>query len=611
MKNNKYLGIIALLLVVAMALSACSGQAGGGVDEDNPVTAEGIFRNFITLKDVIDNPLGKVSLLSNTYGELLEVEDGVAIFYKEAKDKLNNLTETYSLYSVSEGKSLLNITNSYPDEYGWENDFGHETYPERLIEDVWFERYDNITYIVVEWEIRTPIDEKVIEDEDLAESYVVNTYYDFYDVTGAFIATTTLGDWGNRVYSYRGDYTLLTFGRTVAVFDDDGKLVKTYNGDVEATPKSYIHSNDKYDYLVVPNGIVDESVEENRIVLEIYDKEGNLVRSYANGDYATYIIPYVLESGDVLIQHCVCTQNADCDIDMGGMYFNIDTFLLDVESGKVTELTDFNYVIESGDVIYADDFEEEVGIDGITATDNVRNVAYATSLETNKSCMIFFDNFGTVNFEFDYVINREMDAYDEVIKVLDANHMLVEISSGVTDRAILDESGNLVAHVPDYAILLADYIVCDGVVYDFDMKRVCKIDTYWASQYESISDPYAFGNCLAFNVIDVSGTEDEPIVTESVVIVYASSGSTRTYQNARISDGSDDGDMGDYLVVEREIDSSRVCVILNGNGIAIFTSPNGYNVYVTETDGAIFVEVDNKVYLITEVEADVEGGDDK
>ena len=232
MKNKKYIVIISALLMILMALTACQDGKVPETPADAPVTVEAKFDNFIKTVAKENNPLNKVALISDAYGEMCdwEYDLGLAILYKESKDKLNNLTETYTIYSVADGTVLCQIMNTYPDEYGRTDDFGNTTYPEKSISDVYFDwtyAYNDVYYVVVEWEIRTPIDEEIIEDEDLDTSYTVDTYYDFYDITGKFIATSSVVDDGDYKDGNES-ISLVSFGKTVGVFDKDGKLVAHY-----------------------------------------------------------------------------------------------------------------------------------------------------------------------------------------------------------------------------------------------------------------------------------------------------------------------------------------------------------------------------------------------
>jgi len=602
MKNKKFFAIISLLLALVMVLSSC--QPAGDIVEDTPVTAEAKLQNFIELKSPDDDVLDKVELISDTYGKLIDVYEDLALFHDEAKDKLNNLTETYTLYSISEAKSLLEIKNSYPDEYGWVNDFGHRTYPEKLVNDARLEVCrvgDNaFAYLAVEWEARTAIDEETVKNDDLAESYIVKDYCEFYDATGALIATSSVANDGD-IKAYSDDFTLVSFGKTVAIFDEDGKVTKTYDGDVEAAPVVYMHENDRYNYLMIPSGLIDSSMM-SRFKLEVYDKSGNLVREYINGDYATTAGMFVLEDGDVLIQHNKLTENIDFDYSLGEEFlFNLDTFILDVETGVVTELPDFGYLLQ--DVIFAEDFDDSI-VEGFVATENVRNVAIgATDIETQEECTIFFDNFGTVNYVFEYDINREMSKNDRVIKVLNDGYMLVEVSSGVTDRAVIN-ADSFMAYVPNGATVLEDYIIAGDIRLNLKMERLGEVNMVDLDDYDIVDAPITFGNCIAYNVTDINdpGDGSAPTIVKSVVIYNAEHNISDIYRNCTVeADYSEVEGMGDYVIMHKVADNQNNYVLVNANGNTVFTTPNCLSIRVENAEDAVFVEVDGeRTFIISE-----------
>ena len=621
MKNKKYIAIISALLMILMALTACQDGKVPETPADAPVTVEAKFDNFIKTVAKENNPLNKVALISDAYGEMCdwEYDLGLAILYKESKDKLNNLTETYTIYSVADGAVLRQIMNTYPDEYGGTDDFGNTTYPEKSISDIYFDwtyAYNDVYYVVVEWETHTPIDEEIIEDEDLDTSYTVDTYYDFYDITGKFIATSSVVDEGDYMDGNES-ISLISFGKTVGVFDKDGKLVRTYNGDTEASPVIYDYSNDKYDYNAVPFGIVDEDSQWSRMALMIYDKEGNLVREYYNGDYATMVNYSILANSNVLIQHVVVLgDSVEADVYMNGMALNVDSFILDVETGAVTELPDFGYMLDDN-IRYAGNFEDYYTVEGLVATENVRNVASATDLKSLESVTIFFDNFGNVNFVSDFVINQEMGPYDSIVRVIDTDHILVYVSSGVTDRAMLAADGSLIAYIPDDAVVLDNYIICEDVIYDLGMNRVGSIDTnmWFNEEKDVLKSAYLFGDCIVFEYIDVETIYEDGDSydkgTNMVCVFDIKHQNYYKYENTTVHDKSDKEGMGGYVILRKSNGYDYNFIVINGTGDSVLTTPKCYYLYHYEFDDVLIVETADSVYLITEAATNSEGGYDK
>ncbi len=621
MTKNRIISIISLLLVAIMALSACSSTPE---TPDAPITAEGILSNFMTFEEPEVKPLNNASSLTEELGEVMDFDKDFSIFHKETKDRFNNLTETYSIYSIEEKRVVGTVSNTYADEWGWADDFGNKTYPEKSITDYDIVKVYDITYFVFEWTAYTPIDEEIIEEEELTWSYTEDVYYEFYDATGALIATSRVENQGEYVTSNKY-YTLVSFGKTVAVFDnEENKVVSTYDGDVEATPILYDYMNDEYNYLLnVPDGIAggmaDPSLIGNRTKIMVFDKENNLVLEYAHGDYPMMVRSFVLDSGDVLIQHMVATDEIDYDIYADGMKCNLDTFLLDVETGVVTELPEFGYAVS--DVFFAEEFLENAP-DGIATTENVRNMAYAQSLADEKEYTVFFDNFGNVNFVFDGKLSYEMDS-EEFYRVLSDDRLLITLASGVTTQAVIDNAGNVVAYIPDDAIILRDYIVIgedggDISIYDFDMKLVDTITDSWADSYDDEGETVNYhgyiGNTLVFTAYNIKTSNSGTEYTPYVIMIDVKNDTVRHYSESYI-----DIDGFDLLIIKKTGKNihTPIFTVINENGKAVLTVAANSCHVASFCDEAVIIEFDTAdgyhPYLIdnTGIEHDYDDDGDK
>lgn len=583
--NKKIIKLFSLLLVIVMALASCSPKEA--VNEDSPVTAEGVLNNFFTFNKKEAKSLSSAVHLNDELGQTYDYCDDYAIFLKETKDRFNNLTETYSVYSVEEKKVVFTISNTYADEWGWEDDFGNETYPEKVIDEIDIVDDYGIIYFAVTWIAYTPIDEEIIEEEELEWSYTEHEYYEFYDVKGKLIAKSSVEDWGEEIDS--NDYcTVVSFGRTVAVFDnEDSTVISKHDGDKESTPMLYDFMNDKYNYLfnVPASGVspdINPILSMYRTKIQVYDKKGNLVLDYAHGDYAIMRNAEVLQSGDILLQNISITDEIDYDFFLDGQTVNIDTFIIDVETGTLTELADFGYMIDG--VYFAEDILLET--DDYKFTDNVRNIAYARSLADEKSYTIFFDNFGNVNFVFDGKLTHEIEEdpnlYAPQCTVLRKDRLLVNLESGVSEKAIIDNSGKVIAYVNDNCIILNDYIVSINQdltvdVYDFDMKFVRTVDSHWADSYKNSNDSVEFcgtiGNTVLFAVTDVStGSNSGTTTKQYIVRVSAKTGNTESMSDCTMASVSG-AEANGFVIIQKESKNSPtpIFLLVNENNRVVLT----------------------------------------
>ena len=113
--NKRFISVISLLLVVVMALAACGPKEP--VTPDAPITAEGVLSNFFSFENgEAVKPMNNVSHLNDQLGEEVRYVYGYVVFLKETKDRFNNLTETYSVYSAEKKEVVFTVTNTYADE---------------------------------------------------------------------------------------------------------------------------------------------------------------------------------------------------------------------------------------------------------------------------------------------------------------------------------------------------------------------------------------------------------------------------------------------------------------------------------------------------------------
>ena len=591
--KRRIISIVSLLLAFVMLFTSCSDKKKVEPREDNPVTAESVLNNFLSFKKGEDvKRMNNAQHLNETLGETYNNNDEYIIFHKETKDRLNNLTDTYSVYSIKNKAVAFTITNTYADEWGWEDDFGNETYPEKLIEKVKIETYDDITYFVVKWTAYTKIEDEIVEEEELEWSYVETCYCEFYDIEGNLLSTSHTEESG-RVVSENDYYTVIDLGKTIAVFDNEtGKVVSKYDGDVSSTPKLYDYSNEYYDYMLqVPVSGISPAVNPTlymfRTAIRVYDKEGDLILDYAHGDIAGMITRNieVLEGGDILIQNIYAATTVDYDYVMDGRKVNVDTYILDVETGKITMLLKDN--------------------DGYEFTDNVRNIMVTSDFETDTIVTVFFDNFGNVNYVFDgklaYEKDDAADVRAEQCTVLADNRLLVTRASGVADRAIIDNSGNVVAYLTPECLVLDDCIVIikpnfEVEVYNFDMSFVRSVYYSALSSYQGENDSITFkgtvGNSLLFSVVDAWYTYDVdgmPVLNEThlTVIIDIEISSINTYtDNILVDFGAEKPEKFAVMFEFIEDSKNRIYTVINENAKVVLTVI-GYDVEIIYSDESI------------------------
>ena len=556
MKNLKSLLIVSVLLCLVLSVFGCDiiNKSDANTITDVPpvtITADPTMSNFLTFEYVEKDPLSVGTSLTEEYGTLVSSSSGnLLVFRKETKDYMNKATVTYTVFSVEENKVAATFTHEYEDEFFPRlDDFGNPVLPKNDMKVSVDTLNGYIDYIIVEKTTNTPIDEEIIEKNSLTHSYSTSYSYEFYDAHGTSIATSSVVHSGYAV-EYTNSIVKASFGKTYALFDtDENKLISTYDGDTTSEYIEYDHSNDRYNYLFYSSyGNVDYgSPVGGRGRIEVYTKSGEPVCKYVYSDYSMTANTNVLANGDIMIQYVYLSDSIDCDIVMDDMKYDIQTLILDVETGKVTEV-EFNYLVNrilDTDELAADSLEG--GIKLTFNEQNVRNVAYATKLENrtagNNGDIIFFDDLLNVNYVLDKVI-PEQDLDGEYIPLADG-YFLVSVINDVVEYAIVKD-GQVTCYVPRSAHISDYAIITDNGVYNFDMKLIFDLtpEEYEYPEFTYPTEPpasaYEFectlGKYVIFEAHDyelkISETEYE--YKDFVLILNTTDGSTFLYEETEI-----------------------------------------------------------------------------
>ncbi len=617
MKKSKLLSVVSLLLVLVLSFASCGekpGSAKRDYDPEAAVTVEPKLENFIKFNFESFRPSWETKILNKTYGEVVSSVDDYTVFRKESKDYLNNLTEEYTIYSLEECKVVTVIKNTYPDEFNGTDEHGNPYRPAKTL-DVRAEMSGDTVYFVAKYTCYTPIDEEIIEDEELDHSYSESFYADFYDVSGTCFATSTVTDRGE--FDDGDDhYDIISFGKTVGIFRvGDSSLVKVINGETNKIPlPDYV--NDKYCYyLDVNRGVVDSSFYGSRGAIQVYDFDGNLVLDY-NYSYREGVQhnASVLDNGDILLQTVAMTDSLEYDIFMMGQNFVFSTYIIDVETGSAKEV-DFDYVVN--DVMTRADFLKEMEEENIGVSDYVRNVGMAIKVDketktvNEEEILIFFDSLLNINFEYTGELEYGASMFDDYT-VLKGGYLLMDIENGATERAIFTDKGEFVCYVPDDAIVAEDIIINGETVFDLKMNKICDLNMDWANQYENINYKGTVGTYLVFDCSYITTVNDYPELRHTVQFIGTTSDSySSSYSNMTVSEIVDgfailyDYENNEYNII---IDGAqRICTVNSYNIPSITEFKNSYVIEAYTSEGTIIMQV-----VKTSVnEKEEEGGHEK
>jgi hypothetical protein len=186
--------------------------------------------------------------------------------------------------------------------------------------------------------------------------------------------------------SEAGDNYRLDFGRTAAEFDENGKLLSTWNSESEIK-KIYFKETDKYGYATTMcGGVAIAEVYNKADGSLVYSKSYDIVDAMLSGGMSLE----VLENGDLFSQSEDAVSGATYDYLKAGSKVKLTTTRIDVETGKESEVA-FGYNI----VKLIDKAKWEKEHPELSFTDNVYNVATAQKVENGAlgdEVLIFFDN---------------------------------------------------------------------------------------------------------------------------------------------------------------------------------------------------------------------------
>ncbi len=646
MKKFNFISAISLLLCLVLFAVGCQDDGkenvtgnvedGTGASAENEVveeikdvppvtvTADSVMSNFIKVEYLDNGALVVDKSLNEEYGTFcndLSHSADLKVFRKITKDYMNNLTETYTVYSLKNKSVVKTFAHTYPDEnYYREDEHGNEVFPDSefyVYTDCLDPYSDRVDYIRTFSVRNTAIDGNVIEDNELENSYASFFSCEFYDAKGNHIATSSVVDRASFVEAEENELKA-TFGKVGAIFDiKENKLVKVYDADVSTLNIGYDYSNDRYNYyLNVGYGNVDYGTPVGfGGKIEVYTKGGELVCTYQYTDYAIISRAFVLANGDIMIQNVNSTDAIDYDVffdmgngmfpsdDLGEIKLDLQTLILDVETGKVTEI-EFDYIISS--MIEKDTLDDI--FDGYKVTlneQNVRNIALATKIENktildeNSLDMIFFDDLLNVNYVQDKLVN-EQDVTRETVP-LPGGYTLVYIKGGVSDKAIVKD-GQIVVYVPFDADVTPYGIITDDAIYDFEMNLIFDadpdedgesfVDTRY--QFEGYMGKYAIYKDVSITLPGGESDDDDTDYGNSVIMIDITSGSQRTFYDCLIEVVMDEyvvlynEESGMHSLYNAELD------LLLATDESIQVEYNYYSeVYVAE------MTLDGEVYIFT------------
>lgn len=529
--------LLSVLLCIVMLLAACDKTSEG---EDTTANEADVFESVTETETTETTPETETEtepetepdthayvepLLGNFFGfeyaenwttinpdtlkrldadAIIDYEHPVLVYVKRDVDTKNTVTETFTAYNLELGKVVLEASHSYTNSttyVGYNGDFvpfdedGKPAfrYPESMMNVEIGELDGEIRYLMVTKYEFTVVDEATREANPDGSYYTVKKTYEYYDIAGTPI-TTANHEVSISEVTYDNYSTTYRFGTCNVAFDDETGLALSI---VDASGVKQFGKYDKetalYGYLLDRDTFTDFSKE----FLEVYEKStGKLVQRYYYNSAADSVNVWVLRNGDILVQELVLLDVASTtkpNLSFMGMNFTLTTYILDVETGVLTQ-AEFGYLVYELDS--RDDFAEDYELDqaGITLTENAVNIALVypidekAQLRMESPALLVLDNDLEIMFTLESIVLEQdmgrLNYGDLGIYALKDGHYLISLYTGApAPYVIVDSKGEIVSYISDDMIIADQYIITEDGVYSYKMEL--QFD-FTAGEYELV-----------------------------------------------------------------------------------------------------------------------------
>lgn len=522
MKHKKFIKLFSGLLCASMLLTGCN-DSGTSSNSDEPIQmvvaadTSTNFTDYITFNytndynNISSDGTDKI-VINEKYGELEELNDNIYIFKNVDKDFMNNVVETYTIYNAEKGKVAFSVTNSYLDgDYSGNDEFGNKKHAPSEME-VNYDDEGGVHYIEVITNKYTRLDDEVIEENDLDESYSKTYQAEYYDLNGTLLTKTLLPidvEVIGSVQMLIGEKIKIAFGKNVAVFDiEKDEAVEVYNGETETKLTMFNYETDKYNYYL-PQSFFSSLYGSSSNDVKVYDKKDNLVFTYS-GTLSEELSAYVLDNGNVLVQKMSYGSGDAYDFTISGYderKYNLETVLIDVDNKKITEVeTNYMFMAVIGRDYYETMSEEYDELDeGFTAKFINYGMAYEIvnkiiDVNYDNASMLFFDNALNIQCVAKGIIPEQIVHYGLDVERLKTGDYLVGIDSPVAEKAIVKADGTFRTYLPEGAKIFEDMIIIGNNIYDFDLNLIDTIE-YGADNPEYQNITYEFKGNLGGKMV--------------------------------------------------------------------------------------------------------------
>ncbi len=453
MKRIRFIGVIAVILVAAMALSSCSFGAtltkvlNKDYDlSDNVYTANSTISDLQDFEMVTSSQYFALFTNTNSEGRLIQ-----------------------KVFSLAENKVVNTYTNSSEVAYGI-----------------------NLHATVPAYTVSNPEKAEKAGDPD-------KMVYRLYDIKGAEIANTEENASPSLLAT-----DLFYFDEAIYAIDENDLITKAADVPEYLSVAKFTKANDKYFYT------------NNNGNLAVYDRDFNLCSVWSSPLYADLLGAYVLNNGNYIVQYAyeLADDAEDYDILDDSVKYDLVTVIIDVKTGEEKEVkADFVIsTLRSNYEYYSDKLDKNEN----RYTDNFENIAYITYIENkNIDTSVSFNRAGrnsdVVLIGNNGKVKGSLKSFDTQVASLPSkiadDRYIVDLKTG--DEGIINASGKLLNTISANTLTLkAGYFVGEKAIYNADLEVVYDLKENDATVKGSVGNTLFINKKASDDAYDIISIRD-------------------------------------------------------------------------------------------------------
>lgn len=457
---------------------------------------EPILENFFGISAV--KPWDEINSATRIDGEIVTTSSNgnVFVFRTADVDTKNKVTEKFTVYNIALKKVVLTVENKYQysenyDRFDWDSPMVNAyTYYEGVflpesVMNVEIVSGRSVDMILVSHAALEPIDKEIIKENDGEGCfYKTELDYTYYDVAGNKISESEYSRYYVDYENSSSSAVVFDFynGDTAVIDANSMELISVSNAYKDLTLGNADFVNEKYAYFLDEE--LYQALDWSARYVEVYDRESKerVIRYYT--EYSYDFDAFVLDNGNILMQfvdELDYESSEKPDFYAGGDRYVYKHQILDIKTGKVTDV-ELDYLVmymsDSQTAAKGNDYMRKFGI---SLTDNVINVAQVLTIENGElqnAQMIFVDNNMDVMYEMGLIIPEQkvdLSYGDFGYSVLPNGDYLVNLHNVVTTRAIVKRDGTVRTYLTSNVEIVGNYLIKDNAVYDYDMNLICEL----------------------------------------------------------------------------------------------------------------------------------------